>query len=83
VALLVVLAVVAGLYVQHALAYLAARGQWGRQGAIVRQLERSNAALRRQERALQDPAQILLQARQLGMVRPGERAYVIPGVSSK
>jgi cell division protein FtsB len=79
VALVLVLLVVAGLYVQHALAYLSARSQFNRQGAAVRQLERSNAALRRQEQALHDPATILLDARRLGMVRPGERAYVIPG----
>jgi cell division protein FtsB len=79
VALVVVLVVVAGLYVQHALAYFAARSQWGSQGAAVRALERSNAALRRQAQALQDPATIVLDARKLGMVRPGERAYVIPG----
>ena len=78
-ALVIVLLVVAGLYVQHALSYFAARSQWGSEGATVRALERSNAALRQQAKALQDPATIVLDARKLGMVRPGERAYVIPG----
>ncbi len=78
-ALVIVLVVVAGLYVQHALSYFAARSQFDSQGAAVRALERSNAALRRQAQALQDPATIVLDARKLGMVRPGERAYVIPG----
>lgn len=71
VALVIVLVVVAGLYVQHALSYFAARSQFDSQGATVRALERSNAALRRQAKALQDPATIVLDARKLGMVRPG------------
>ena len=77
VALLVVLLVVAGLYVQQGLAYLAARSQSGQQAAIVHQLRSDNARLAAQERALRDPATIALDARRLGMVKPGERSYVI------
>lgn len=80
VALLLVLVVVAGLYVQHALAYLSARSQSQRQQGIVSQLKRSNAQLLQQQRALKDPATIVLDARQLGMVRPGERPYVVTGL---
>jgi cell division protein FtsB len=80
VALLLVLFVVAGLYVQHALAYLSARSQSQTQQAIVRNLQRDNASLMRQQRSLRDPATIELDARALGMVRPGERPYVVTGL---
>ena len=80
VSLLVVLCVVAGLYVQQALAYFAVRNQAAHQRAIVHQLTRDNAALRAQQRSLNDPATILRDARALGMVRPGEHAYEVTGL---
>jgi cell division protein FtsB len=83
VTLLVVLCVVAGLYVQQALAYLAVRGQEGRQRAIVRGLERANASLRAQQRSLNDPATILSDARRLGMVRVGEHPYEVTGLPTR
>jgi cell division protein FtsB len=83
VALLVVLGIVAGLYVQHAMAYLSLRSQLQRQNAAVRHLERANAALTREQRLLNDPAWIVLDARGLGMVRPGERSYRIYGLPNK
>ena len=55
VGLLVVLAVVAGLYVQQALAYLSVRSQARQQQAIVQQLQRQNAALTAQQRSLNEP----------------------------
>jgi cell division protein FtsB len=80
VSLLLVLCVVAGLYVQQGLAYLAVRGQANRQSAIVRQLTRANAGLRAQQRSLSDPATILRDARALGMVRVGEHPYEVTGL---
>ena len=59
VSLLIVLCVVAGLYVQRALAYFAVRSQADQQRAIVQQLTRSNASLRAQQRSLNEPATIL------------------------
>jgi cell division protein FtsB len=79
VALLLVLLTVAGLYVQHALAYLSVRSQAHHERAIVQGLKRDNARLKLQQRALADPATIVLDARRLGMVRPGERPYVVTG----
>jgi cell division protein FtsB len=75
--LLVVLAVVLGLYVQEALAYLSVRSEANQQAAIVHQLTRANARLARQQRSLNDPSTIRRDARELGMVLPGERAYAI------
>jgi cell division protein FtsB len=80
VSLLLVVAVVAGLYVQRGIAYFAVRSQASQQRAIVEQLSRSNASLRAQQRSLNDPATILSDARALGMVRPGEHPYEITGL---
>ena len=79
VSLLVVLAVVLGLYVQHALSYLSTRAQADRALATVHQLARDNRALEREQLALQQPATIIGDARALGMVKAGERSYVITG----
>jgi cell division protein FtsB len=78
--LLVVLCVVAGLYVQQALAYLAVRTQSDRQHAIVHQLAVANASLRAQQRSLNTPATIVQDARALGMVRVGEHPYEVTGL---
>jgi cell division protein FtsB len=80
VALLIVLLVVAGLYVEHALAYLSARSQANEQLSIVNRLRRENAALAQQQQALNDPTAIVRDARALGMVWQGERPYVVTGV---
>jgi cell division protein FtsB len=80
VGLLVVLCVVAGLYVQQALAYLSVRAQASHQRAIVQQLQRSNASLRAQQRSLNNPVTILRDARALGMVRVGEHPYEVTGL---
>jgi cell division protein FtsB len=79
VGLLVVLAVVAGLYVKQGLSLLTARSQAEQQLSIVRRLSRENARLVKQQDALNDPSTIERDARALGMVRPGERPYVITG----
>jgi cell division protein FtsB len=80
VALLGVLAVVVGLYVRQALSYLGVRSQAEQQSAIVRKLVHENAMLANEQRSLNDPATIERDARQLGMVRPGERPYVVTGL---
>ena len=80
--LLVVLCVVAGLYVQQALAYLAVRSQADHQRAIVRQLSGANAGLRAQQKSLGEPATIAGDARALGMVRVGEHPYEVTGLPS-
>ena len=77
-----VFAVVIGLYVQHALAYLSVRAQAEQQQAIVARLVRTNGALAREQAQLSNPATIERDARELGMVRPGERPYVISSLPS-
>jgi cell division protein FtsB len=80
VALLIVLAVVAGLYIQRAITYLSVRSQTSQQQAIVSRLVRQNAKLMRQQSALNNPATIQQDARALGMVLPGERPYAVSGL---
>ncbi|HEY2437090.1 MAG TPA: septum formation initiator family protein [Solirubrobacteraceae bacterium] len=78
--LVVVLFVVAGLYVQHALAYLSARSQADQQLAIVKRLSQANASLERQQRSLANPQTIVRDARALGMVWQDERPYAVIGL---
>lgn len=80
VGLLVVLGVVAALYVQHALSYFSTKAQADQQQAIVNRLTKENAALTREQKSLGDPAVIQQDARQLGMVKAGERPYVVMGL---
>ena len=48
--------------------------------AQLRLLESRSAALTAQERALSAPGTRAVEARNLGLVRPGEREYVVYGV---
>jgi cell division protein FtsB len=79
VALLVVFAVVMALGANQALTLLSTRSQAEAQLAIVQHLVVENRRLTAQQQALRDPATIARDARALGMVRPGERPYVITG----
>jgi cell division protein FtsB len=47
-----------------------------RQGQVQR-LEREHTALEARKRALGDPDVVEAEARRLGMVRPGERPFVV------
>jgi cell division protein FtsB len=81
--LLVVLAVVLGLYVKQALSYFSVRTQAEQQMAVALRLEHQNRALEREQQTLQNPATIQRDARALGMVKLGERSYVITGVAGR
>lgn len=78
--LLVVLAVVVGLYVQQGLALLSVRSQADQQRAIVERLVKQNKHLERQQTELNDPTVLRQDARALGMVMQGERPYVVTGL---
>jgi hypothetical protein len=83
VSLLVVLAVVVGLYVNQAISYFSVRTQAVAQMSAALRLEHQNRKLTRQQQMLRNPATIQRDARALGMVRQGERPYVIMGVASR
>ena len=80
VVLIVVLAVVSGLIIQRGVAYLRVRSQADQQRAIVERLVRDNAQLAREAKSLNNSATIQRDARGLGMIRPGERPYVVTGL---
>ena len=78
--LLAVFAVLLFLYVNPLRTYVSTLRESQRRGAEVTALERENRQLRAKRAALQNPAVLEAEARRLGMVRPGERAYVVKGL---
>jgi cell division protein FtsB len=59
---------------------LATRAQASAEQSLVNRLTRENASLERQATELNQTGTIIRDARALGMVRVGERAYVVtPG----
>jgi cell division protein FtsB len=80
VALLITLLIVVGLYIQPALSILTTWRAEHRQASAVRQLIADNKSLERQVRSLNSPLTIVADARSLGMVRTGEKPYVVLGL---
>jgi cell division protein FtsB len=76
-------AVVAGLYLKQGIEFLTTRSAANQQRATAVQLARQNAVLQREQNALKDPATIKRDARSLGMVRSGERSYVVVGLPNR
>jgi len=80
VALLVVLLLVALAYVGPARSLLSTWQASNAKHAQLRDLQREHAVLLQRVHALRDPRTVQAEARRLGMVRPGERSYVIQGL---
>ncbi|HYY05165.1 MAG TPA: septum formation initiator family protein [Candidatus Limnocylindria bacterium] len=76
-ALLATLGVVLLLYISPLHRWLTQRHLAAEQQQQLRQLERQNTDLRTRIRLLRNPASVETEARKLGMVRRGEREYVI------
>ncbi|MGZ4269768.1 MAG: septum formation initiator family protein [Solirubrobacteraceae bacterium] len=76
-ALLVVLVGIVGLYVGPARSYFSTRAEVAHRNAEVAQLKRENRRLRARRDALRNAGALERDARRLGMVRPGERSYVL------
>jgi cell division protein FtsB len=76
-ALLATLGIVLLLYISPVERWLTQRHAAGQQQSDVRNLQRQNQQLRAQIKNLHQPAALELEARKLGMIRPGERAYVV------
>lgn len=79
-ALLAVFAGLLFLYVNPARSYVHTLHEAHHRQAQVRALQRDNQELAARRKALSDPHVIEAEARRLGMVRPGERAYVVRGL---
>lgn len=76
-ALLLVFAGLLFLYVNPARSYVNTLRESDHRQAQVRALEREHRALSARQRALGTPRVVEAEARRLGMVRPGERAFVV------
>ena len=77
VALLITLVVIVFSYLSPARHWLQQSGTAGRQKQELTQLSAEKKRLARRLRALRDPGALEREARRLGMVRVGERSYVI------
>ena len=77
VALLVTLVVIVLSYLSPARHWLQQSGTASRQKEELGQLTAQQTRLERRLRALRDPGALEREARRLGMVRVGERSYVI------
>jgi cell division protein FtsB len=80
-ALIGVLAFVVYLYIGPAAKWVSTYREAGRKRADVAQLRAENRELRERRRALRDPAALEREARRLGMVKAGEKSYVIEGLA--
>jgi len=77
VALLSTLVVILFLYLSPAKHWLAQSGTAGRQRDELRELTKENRSLKRQVHRLSSTTALEEEARKLGMVKQGERAFVI------
>lgn len=77
VALLLVLGLLLLLYIRPASSYVSTWQESKQRHAEVKRLERENVKLRARRAALRDNEALELEARRLGMVKPGERAFVV------
>lgn len=75
--MLVVVGMVGLLGIKAGLALLAARAQAAQETSLVLSLEQQHSRLVAQKRALFQKSTIMRDARQLGMIQTGERAYVV------
>jgi cell division protein FtsB len=76
-ALLGTLIVILLLYISPAKHWLQQSSTYGAQRGELRQLTQENEHLKHRVHQLRDPGALEQEARKLGMVRQGERAYVI------
>ena len=77
VALLAVLSAIVLLYIPPVTHWIEQSQTSAREHAQVRSLIRERARLRAQLRSMTGPGSLERQARRLGMVKPGERPYII------
>lgn len=76
-ALLLTLGVILLLYISPAKHWVEQSGTAKSQASELRELTGENHRLRERAKQLRDPAALELEARRLGMVRQGERSFVI------
>ena len=79
-ALIGVFALVLYLYIGPALSWISTYKEAGRQRAQVAELRAQNDRLRERKKELTAPGALEREARRLGMVKAGERAYIVEGL---
>ena len=79
-ALIGVFALVLYLYIGPALSWISTYKETGRQRAQVAELRAQNDRLRERKKELTAPGALEREARRLGMVKAGERAYIVEGL---
>jgi len=80
VAMLCVLVALVYLYISAGVHMLSTWHQARRDGAVVATMEREHRSLLGQRAALTAPGTLETEARQLGMMKPGEQPYVVTGL---
>jgi len=80
VALLVVLLFVVTLYIGPSIHLVETWREAKQRRAEATDLSRQNDVLRARRAALRDPRTLEREARRLGLVKPGERAYIVRGL---
>jgi cell division protein FtsB len=75
-----VLALILYLYIGPARDWISTYGEAKAKRAEVAALKAENRELRERKRELQEPSALEREARKLGMVKAGERAYVVRGL---
>jgi hypothetical protein len=78
--MLCVLALIGWLGLKAFLALIATHAQAQQELGLVQSLRRQNQALLQQQRELGQRSTIIRDARALGMVRAGEKSYVVTGL---
>ena len=79
-ALIGVFALVLYLYIGPAMTWISTYKEAGKQREAVAELRAENERLRDRKAALTAPGAIEQEARRLGMVKAGERAYIVEGL---
>lgn len=80
VGLLVVLLGVIALYVGPTISFVETIGENKARTAELQELKQENRKLRERRAGLKDPEVLEREARRLGMVKPGERPYIVKGL---
>jgi cell division protein FtsB len=76
-ALIGVFALVLYLYIGPAVSWVKTYREAGRQRAAVAELRAENAKLRERKRTLTEKGALEREARKLGMVKAGEKSYIV------
>lgn len=82
-ALIGVFALVVYLYIGPAARWVSTYREAREKRAEVAALQAENRVLRARERALREPGALERQARRLGMVKAGEKLYVVEGTGAR